>query len=63
MLEHVMLREQFQTLLNTQQAALGQYQTAAQTADPESKAKLDQLCREKLRHVELTQRLLEIVEE
>lgn len=63
MLEQSVLREQFEKLRDTQLAALGQYEAAAQTADPAAKADFVQLCREKRRHIELTERLLEIVEE
>lgn len=62
MLEQMMLREQFETLLGRQQVALGHYETAAKTADQENRGHFDQLCREKKRHIQLTQRLLEIVE-
>ena len=62
MLEQIMLREQFETLLCQQQTALGQYETAAKTADQENREHFDQLCRDKKRHIQLTQRLLEIVE-
>lgn len=63
MLEQVLLREQFEELLGKQQSALGQYEeVAARETDPDTRAQLDQLCREKKRHIELTQRLLEIVE-
>lgn len=63
MLEQLLLREQFKALHETQLEALGRYESAAQTADPAARADLDQLCREKRRHLELTERLLEIVEE
>ncbi|MBN1555963.1 MAG: hypothetical protein JXA11_14560 [Phycisphaerae bacterium] len=63
MLDQCVLREQFRRLQETQQEALGQYETAARQADPAVKADLDQLCREKRRHLELTERLLEIIEE
>ncbi|MBN1943388.1 MAG: hypothetical protein JW849_08865 [Phycisphaerae bacterium] len=63
MLDQLLLREQFKTLQETQREALGQYESAARDADPAARADLDQLCREKRRHLELTERLLEIVEE
>jgi hypothetical protein len=63
MLEQVLLREQFKTLYASQSEALGRYESAARNADSLTKADLDQLCREKRRHLELTERLLEIVEE
>ncbi len=62
MLEQMMLREQFETLLGQQQAALGHYETAAKTADQQTREYFDQICRDKKRHIQLTQRLLEIVE-
>ncbi len=63
MLDQFVLREQFKTLQETQRQALGRYESAAQNADPAAKADLDQLCRDKRRHLELTERLLEIIEE
>jgi len=64
MLDQFLLREQFKTLQITQQEALGRYESAAaRQADPTAKADLDQLCRDKRRHLELTERLLEIIEE
>lgn len=64
MLDQFVLREQFRTLQETQRQALGRYESAAaQNADPSTKADLDQLCRDKRRHLELTERLLEIIEE
>jgi hypothetical protein len=63
MLEQFLLRDQFKTLQESQREVLGRYETAALHADPAAKADLDQLCREKRRHIELTERLLEIVEE
>ncbi len=63
MLDQIMLREQFEALLAHQQAALGKYESvAAGNNDPQTKAEFDQLCREKKRHIRLTERLLEIVE-
>lgn len=63
MLEQAMLREQFETILADQQAALGMYESAAlQEKDPNARAELDLLCREKKRHILLTERLLEIVD-
>jgi hypothetical protein len=63
MLEQVLLREKFQTLLDWQRAALGRYEAATNEADSETRGQLDQLCRDKKRHLELTERLLEIMEE
>ena len=63
MLEQMLLRQQFETLLADQQAVLGQYESAAaQQDDPEAQAHFEMLCRDKKRHIQLTQRLLEIVE-
>ena len=63
MLEQTLLRRQFETLLADQQAVLGQYESvAAQQDDPETQAHFEMLCRDKKRHIQLTQRLIEIVE-
>jgi hypothetical protein len=62
MLEQMMLREKFQDLLDRQQQALGCYESALGQCDEEARAHLDQLCRDKKRHIELTRRMLEIVE-
>lgn len=62
MLEQLFLREQFRILHETQREALGQYESAVSQADPQARAELEQLCREKRRHLELTERLLEILE-
>ena len=63
MLDQLALREQFEVLLADEQAALGQYESAAANqADPETRAHFEVLCREKKRHIQLAERLLEIVE-
>ncbi len=63
MLEQALLRKQFETLLADQQAVLGQYESAgARHCDPEARVHFEVLCRDKKRHILLTQRLLEIVE-
>ncbi|MCY2926603.1 MAG: hypothetical protein NT031_14425 [Planctomycetota bacterium] len=63
MFEQVALAEQFEDLLAKQQAAAGHYASlAAECADPAQREQFDTIRREKLRHVELTLRLLEIVE-
>ena len=63
MLEQALLRKQFETLLADQQAVLGQEEAAAaRQADPEAQVHFEALCRDKKRHIRLTQRLLEIVE-
>jgi len=63
MLEQAMLREQFQTLLTRQQRATEVYsELAAKMTDPRLRREVEQLRREKQRHVLLTERLLEIVD-
>ncbi len=62
MLEQIVLRERFETLLGQQRDALGRYEAAAGETAGETRGQLDQLCRDKKRHIQLTQRLLEIVE-
>ena len=62
-LEHAILAEKFQTLLATQhQAEQACESLAAQLTDPAAKEQLAQMQREKLRHIELVERLLEIVD-
>ncbi len=62
-IEQAMLRERFQDLLAQEQQALGAYERlATQTTDPEVLQEVEHLCRDKQRHIELTERLLEIVE-
>jgi len=62
-IEQALLRERFQGLLAQEQQALKAYvELAAQTSDPEIIQKIEHLRRDKQRHVELTERLLEIVE-
>ena len=63
MLEEAMLREQFLALLDQQQTAAQVYaDLAAADADTGAYEQVEQIAREKKRHVELTQRLLEIVD-
>ena len=63
MLEQAILREQFQTLLAREQNAAQTYaDLAAKITDPTLRRQVEQLHREKLRHIRLTERLLEIVE-
>ncbi len=63
MFEQTQLSEQFQALLNAQEKTARQcLQAAGQTSDPHLKEEIQQLHREKQRHMELTERLLEIVE-
>jgi len=62
MLEQATLREQFQTLLSQEQQALEAYaDLVAKVTDPAVRQQVEQLHRDKQRHVELTERLLEIV--
>jgi rubrerythrin len=63
MLEQAELTAQFEQLLAQQRQAAGAYAALAdQVTDPTVKDQVRQLCRDKQRHVELTERLLEIVE-
>jgi hypothetical protein len=64
MLEQTLLREQFEALLAQHREAIGIYESASacEHFDDEIRAKLAEVCREKKRHIELTQRLLEILE-
>ncbi len=62
-IEQAMLRDRFQDLLALEQQALKAYEElAARTTDPEILQKVAHLRRDKQRHVELAERLLEIVE-
>jgi len=62
MYEQALLREQFQQLMDETRTAEQAYaDLAGQAADPEMRQKLQYLHREKQRHVQLTQRLLEIL--
>ena len=61
-LEQALLREQFQTLLTQEQQALQAYADLAdKVTDPAVREHVEQLRRDKQRHVELTERLLEIM--
>jgi len=61
-LEQAQLREQFESLLTQQKQALAAYaELAAKLDDPAMRGHLAQLQRDKQRHIELTERLLEIV--
>jgi rubrerythrin len=63
MLEQHRLREQFQVLLDQEQRALAAYaELASKVHDPSLRDKVEELRRDKARHVELAERLLEIVE-
>jgi len=62
MLEEAMLRERFQALLDQQQEAVDACAALATSVDdPALRARIEQLHREKQRHLRLTERLLEIV--
>jgi len=62
MLEQAMLRDQFQALLTQEKQALAAYaDLAAKVTDPSILEQVEQLRRDKQRHIELTERLLEIV--
>jgi len=63
MLEQSVLRDQFQSLLDQQRQAVVLYaDLAARTPDPSVRQQAQQLQRDKLRHIRLTERLLEIVD-
>ena len=63
MFEEAQLAEQFNALLDQQQQAADYYAAmAAQTDDPQVRRQVEQVCREKKRHIQLTRRLLEIVD-
>lgn len=63
MFEQTALAEQFEDLLAKEQAAAGHYAgLAADCPDPLQRQQYETLHREKLRHVALTLRLIEIVE-
>lgn len=63
MLEQAILREQIQTLLaNERQAEQAYAELAGKAEDPRLKTQLEQLHRDKQRHVRLAERLLEILD-
>ena len=63
MLEAAALRDQFETLLTQEQQALSAYTDLVdRVQDAAVREQVEQLLREKQRHVELTERLLEIVD-
>lgn len=63
MLEQEMLREQFQALLEREQQAAEAYEDLlAKAADTSTREQVEQLYIGKQRHVQLTERLLEIVD-
>jgi rubrerythrin len=63
MLEQAILRQRFESLLKTEQEVQRAYEELSRLVqDPLQQAQIQQLIREKQRHIELTQRLLELVE-
>ncbi len=64
MTERELLRDRFCGMLETAQTAADEYDRLAEAApDPTTRSELQRLARGQYRHVELAQRLLEIVEE
>jgi rubrerythrin len=64
MLERSILRDHFDRIHATCQDAASAYETlAAEAGDDGARTELTRLSREQARHVELCQRLLEIVDE
>ena len=63
MVEEFLLAERFEALLTQEREAVEIYADLAARADDAAiRSQFEQLCREKSRHVELTERLLEIVD-
>ena len=63
MLEQALLRERFESLLKAeQQARLAYEEVARLVPDPSRQEQIQQLIRDKQRHIELTRRLLELVD-
>ncbi len=63
MLEHAILRERFEEILEqTHQARRAYELLAGRVANPAMREQLQHVCRDKLRHVCLAERLLEIAE-
>jgi rubrerythrin len=63
MLEQAMLREQFTDLLaRERQAAEAYARILQQTSDPPVREQLQQMLRDKQKHIRLAERLLEIVQ-
>jgi len=61
--EHAMLAESFRDLLEQERQAERTYaELVARADDPEVRRQLELILREKQRHVQLVERLLEIVE-
>jgi rubrerythrin len=62
MLEQEQVAQQFQSLLDMERQAEALYAAlAAKVTDPAVRAQIEQLRRDKQRHIRLTERLLEIV--
>lgn len=62
--ERFVLREHFTGVLETAQSAAERYDRLAQAAeDPAAREKFQRFARDECRHVELAERLLEIVSE
>ena len=63
MLEEMLIRSRFRELLEKNIDAVGKYRSAIEhTSNNASADQLNRLLKDKQRHVELTERLLEIVE-
>ena len=63
MLEQALLRERFENLLKAEQQAQLAYQEVGRlVADPAQLEQIQQVIRDKQRHIELAQRLLELVD-
>ncbi len=61
--EGAMLAEKFRELLDQERKAEGVYAgLSAQVTDPTTREHIQQIHRDKLRHVQLVERLIEIVE-
>ena len=62
MFEQAILSEQFQQLLFKQRQIADAYDELLRSAeDPELRSQLDEICRQKLRDIRMSERLLEIV--
>ena len=62
MLDHALLRERFEALLDRERHVEGMYASmASESADPSRRELAEMLHRDKRRHIQLAERLLEIV--
>jgi len=62
--ERAILRDHFSRMLQTAESVAAEYdRLAGSAASKAARSELERLAREEYRHVELTHRLLEIVEE